>query len=382
VRVAFFGSYDLAYPRVRVFREGLESRGVEVRDLHTSPRKAPLLRAADLVAAWMSRGGGLDALLVPAFGHRDVALASLLGRLAGIPVLFDPLVSRWDTQVGDLGRVRAGSVSAARLLWSDRASMRLADALLCDTWEHADFYTSTMGVPRRKMTRVPVGADAETFARGAERKPRVSRSSGSSPSTNTPLEVVYVGGFLPLHGLPAIVEAAALLESRRGPNFAQFTLVGAGMLAHRVARDVASLGLRSVRLLGRTPYPEAMELLAGADLALGIFGITEKAARVVPHKVFQALALGVPTITRRSPAIAEFFREGREGEQLMLVPPGDGPALAAAIEALGADPERRERMGRAGREAALEAGEPSRIGSLLVDAVARARDATAPRRSR
>ncbi len=379
MKVAFFGSYDPAYPRVRVFREGLEARGVEVRDLHAAPRKAPLLRAAELSAAWLSRGGGLDALLVPAFGHRDVALAALFGRLAGIPVLFDPLVSRWDTQVGDLRRVRAGSVSAARMLWSDRASMRLADALLCDTWEHADFYTTTMGVPRRKMTRVPVGADTETFARGAGRKPRVSPAPPDSEPTNTPLEIVFVGGFLPLHGLPAIVEAAAILESRRGPRYARFTLVGAGMLAHRVARDVASLGLRSVRLLGRTPYPEAMELLAGADLALGIFGVTEKAARVVPHKVFQALALGVPTITRRSPAIAEFFREG---EQLMLVPPGDGPALAAAIETLGADPERRERMGRAGREAALEAGEPSRIGSLLVDAVARARDATAPRRTR
>lgn len=370
MKIAFFGSYDPAYPRVRVFREGLQVRGVEVRDLHAAPSLAPLLRAAALCGAWMARGKGLDALLVPAFGHRDVALASLLGRLAGIPVIFDPLVSRWDTQVGDLGRVRAGSVSAARMRWSDRASMRLADALLCDTWEHADFFTTAMGVPRRKMARVPVGADAVTFARGARRR---ARAAGE------PLDVVYIGGFLPLHGLPAIVEAAAIVEARRGPGFARFTLLGAGMLAHRVARDIASRGLRSVRLAGRKPYPEAMELLAGADLALGIFGVTEKAARVVPHKVFQALALGVPTITRRSPAISEFFREG---EHLMLVPPGDGAALAAAIEALAADGERRERMGRAGRDAALEAGEPSRIGSLLVDAVTRARDATAPRVSR
>ena len=370
MKVAFFGSYDPTYPRVRVFREGLESRGVEVRDLHAPPRLAPGWRAAALCAAWMARGKGLDALLVPAFGHRDVALATILGRLAGIPVIFDPLVSRWDTQVGDLGRVRAGSVSAARMRWSDRASMRMADGLLCDTWEHADFFTTAMGVPRRKMTRVPVGADAETFARGSARRAR---------EHGRPLDVVYIGGFLPLHGLPAIVQAAAVVEARHGPEFARFTLLGGGMLAHRVARDVASLGLRSVRLVGRKPYPEAMELLAGADLALGIFGVTEKAARVVPHKVFQALALGVPTITRRSPAISEFFRGG---EQLTLVPPGDGVALAAAIESLAADEEGRERMGRAGRVAALEAGEPSRIGSLLVEAVMRARDATAPRVSR
>ena len=124
MRIAFFGSFDPGYPRVRVFREGLESQGIEVRDLPS-------------LGAWAARGRGIDALLVPAFGHRDVPLARALGRLAGIPVLFDPLVSRWDTQVGDLGRVRRGGFTAARLAWSDRLSLRLSHLVLCDPWEHA-----------------------------------------------------------------------------------------------------------------------------------------------------------------------------------------------------------------------------------------------------
>jgi len=379
VKVAFFGAYDPAYPRVRVFREGLEARGVEVRDLHAPTRSAAWSRAAALVGAWAARGAGLDALVVPAFGHRDMALAALLGRLAGIPVLFDPLVSRWDTQVGDLGRVRAGSFTAARLRWSDRWSMRLADAVLCDTWEHADLFGAAFGVPRRKLMRVPVGADGAAFARGASRRSSSAPPAGAAEGTPPALDVVYVGGFLPLHGIPAVLDAAERLESRRGPGFARFTFIGAGMLAHQAARDAASRGLRSVRFLGRRPYEESIERLAGADLALGIFGVTEKAGRVVPHKVFQALALGVPTVTRRSAAIAEFFRDG---EHLALVPAGDGAALAASIEALAADPAGRARMGRAGREAALVAGEPSRVGALLLDAVARARDATAPRVAR
>ncbi|HET9952261.1 MAG TPA: glycosyltransferase [Candidatus Eisenbacteria bacterium] len=378
MKVAFFGGYDPAYPRLRVFREGLEARGVGVTDLYASARAAPWTRAATLVGAWIARGAGIDAIVVPAFGHRDVALAALLGRLAGIPVLFDPLVSRWDTQVGDLGRVRAGSLTAARLRWSDRLSMRLADAVVCDTWEHADFFGAAFGVPRRKLSRVPVGADRATFERGA-RRARREPERGSPGAAAAPLDLVYVGGFLPLHGVPAIVDAAARLEARHGAGFARFTFIGAGMLAHAAARDVASLGLRGVRFLGRLPYEEAIERLADADIALGIFGVTEKAGRVVPHKVFQALALGVPTVTRRSAAIAEFFRDG---DHVALVPAGDGAALAAAIESLAADPARRARMGRAGREAALEAGEPSRVGALLLEAVARARDATAPRAAR
>ena len=368
MKVGFFGGYDPAYPRVRVFREGLESRGVEVRDLQASPRSAGPARVAVLAGAWMARGSGLDALLVPAFGHRDVALAALFGRMAGIPVLFDPLVSRWDTQVGDLGRVRPGSFTAARLRWSDRASMRYADTVLCDTWEHADLFGAAFGVPRRRMARVPVGADGATFQRGA------NASVGGANSR--PLEIVYVGGFLPLHGVETIVDAAGRLEAKHGPDFARVTFVGAGMLAHQTARDIASRGLRSARMIGRRPYDDAMDRLAAADIALGIFGTTEKAGRVVPHKVYQSMALARPTITRRSGAIAEFFQDGLH---LALVPPGDGAALAAAIEALAADPEARARMGRAGREAALEVGEPSRIGALLVDAVTRARDATARR---
>jgi glycosyltransferase involved in cell wall biosynthesis len=159
------------------------------------------------------------------------------------------------------------------------------------------------------------------------------------------------------------------------------------MTAHRVDRDVATLGLRSVRHEPRVPYPSALDALSRADVALGVFGTTEKAARVVPHKVYQALALGVPTVTRRSPAVAEFFLWGRsapgsagppgppgpDSEPLLLVPPGDAEALAAAIEALARDPARRERLGAAGRAATLAFATPERVGAALLEAIERAR---------
>ena len=121
------------------------------------------------------------------------------------------------------------------------------------------------------------------------------------------------------------------------------------MFFPRVERDVAARGLRSVRLVPRMPYEEAITRLARADVGLGIFGTSAKSGRVVPHKVFQSMALGIPTVTRRSAAITEFFRDE---EHLALVPPGDGPALARAIESLARDPDRREKMGASGRSAA------------------------------
>jgi len=367
VKVAFFGAFDPSYPRNVVLQEGLEAVGVSVARIAVAPGTPALLREARLVARWAPAAASLDALLVPAFGHRDVPLATALGRVSALPVLFDPLVSRWDTQVGDLGRAGARSFAAWRLRFSDRLALSLADLVLCDTWEHGDFFSAEYGVPRSKLCRVPVGADRLAFRGGeAARPPRVAG----------PLRITYIGGFLPLHGVETAVEAAAILEARHGPRFARFTLIGDGMTAPRAERDMAAWGLRSVRRLPRVPYADALAALSRADVALGIFGTTPKAGRVVPHKVYQSMALGVPTITRRSRAIAEFFREG---EHLVLVPAGDAAALAKAVEELAGDPARGARIGDSGRASVKEQTSPERIGALLAEAITRGRETTAPK---
>ena len=127
MRVAFFGAYDPSYARTVTLREGLESRGDTAVPIHAPNGGGPVGRALALAARWAGAGGGLDAVLVPSFGHRDVALAAAFGKIAGTPVIFDPLVSRWDTHVGDLGRVRAGSLAAGRLRANDRAALTLAE---------------------------------------------------------------------------------------------------------------------------------------------------------------------------------------------------------------------------------------------------------------
>jgi glycosyltransferase involved in cell wall biosynthesis len=370
VKLALFGAFDPEYPRTAVLLEALTARGVEVVRVAARQGSAPVAREIQLFTRWAARARGLRTILVPAFGHRDVPLASLLGRRTGVPVLFDPLVSRWDTQVTDLGRVRPGSLAAARLRLSDRLALSLADLVLCDTWEQGDFYSARYGVPRPRLARIPVGADAETFRAGAARNPARPRG---------PAEIVYVGGYLPLHGMPTVVDAMSILEERHGTRLARFTLVGGGMLRPYVEREVAARGLRSVRLLPRVAYREAVRQMSEADIALGVFGTTEKAARVVPHKVWQALALGLPVVTRRSAAVSEFFRDG---VHLRCVPPGDGVSLARVLEELAADPDCRMRLGEAGRSEAETQGGPRLIGALLLEAIERSLELTAPRPGR
>jgi glycosyltransferase involved in cell wall biosynthesis len=64
--------------------------------------------------------------------------------------------------------------------------------------------------------------------------------------------------------------------------------------------------------------------------------------------VLEAMAMGKAVVTTDSPAMREYVTDGENGE---LVPRGDPGALARTLRRLLEDPERRSRLGRAGREA-------------------------------
>jgi glycosyltransferase involved in cell wall biosynthesis len=104
-------------------------------------------------------------------------------------------------------------------------------------------------------------------------------------------------------------------------------------------------------------YERLAAELGRAGCALGIFGTSAKAARVIPNKAFQALACGVPLVTADTQAARELLRDG---EDALLVPPGDAAALAAAVRRLAEEPGLAVRLGAAGR-ATYEARASERV---------------------
>ena len=67
---------------------------------------------------------------------------------------------------------------------------------------------------------------------------------------------------------------------------------------------------------------------------------------MIPNKAFQAIACGTPLVTADTPAARELLTDGQDA---LLVPPGDPVALAAAVRRLAADPGLADRIGAAGR---------------------------------
>jgi glycosyltransferase involved in cell wall biosynthesis len=208
-------------------------------------------------------------------------------------------VSLWDTLVQDRRRLRPGSLAARALRALDRRALRAADLVVADTQANADFLAELGGIPRERVAVCLVGAEERLF--------RPGWTGGGAP--------LFVGKLIPLHGLETILAAGRHVR-----------IVGSGQLEPLLRERPPGIDW--------TPwidYERLPEELHRARCALGIFGRSAKASRVIPNKAFQALACGVPLVTADTPAARELLADGVSA---LLVPPGDPDALAAALDRL------------------------------------------------
>ncbi len=326
VTIAHVGHFDPDYSRNRIMAKALRRAGATV--LTVSDRR-PFARRTPPLARALLRSRP-DALLVGFPGHADVLLARLIATRWRVPVLFDAFVSLYETEVEDRGLIAPGSPRALRYATEDRLACRLAHRVILDTDTHLRYFEEHFSVPRKRLRRVWVGADDDVMRPGP-------------PSDDSDFRVFVYGSFVPLHGLEHVVRAAAVLERRR--DVVRIDVVGSGQTEAEVRRLASELGTRSVTFLGRQPYDELPALMARSHLCLGVFGTSGKAERVIPNKVFDALAVARTVVTADTPAAREVLTHG---ENAWLCPPGDPEALAESILALRSSDSTRRRIAEAG----------------------------------
>jgi len=197
---------------------------------------------------------------------------------------------------------------------------------VADTDAHAEFLADLAGLPRDRFEVCFVGAEERVFRLGWQ--------------PEGPFTALFVGKLIPLHGLETILEAAQLTPELR------LRVVGSGQLDALLARRPSN-----VDWVPWVEYENLAEELHRVSCALGIFGASAKAQRVIPNKAFQALACGTPLVTADTPAARELLVDG---ESALLVPPGDPQRLANALRRLAADSELAHRVGAGGHAAFRE----------------------------
>jgi glycosyltransferase involved in cell wall biosynthesis len=349
MRLCFFGAYDPSYPRNTVIKKGLRLNGVEVSECWLPPRYKFWLRYPLLASRYLGSYTGHDVFFVPEFCQKDVPLAKVLSLFSSKKAVFDPLAGRFETKIIDWKRKPINSWQARLNFKIDYWAFMLSDLILADTQAHKDYYSLKYGLPSNKIEVLPVGFDDELFRpiAAAEKEDRFT--------------VLFFGSFLPLHGVDCILEAAKIVFSEE-PSI-QFRLLGSGQTLP-LAKSLASrLGLSNVIFEDWLPQSGLPHRIASSDICLGIFGRTEKAERVVPHKIFQSMGMRKPVVTARTPAVEEFFSHR---ENIFLIQESRPDLLAQAVIELKRDKDLREAIAEKGYKLVSQEFSPEAIGRTLI----------------
>jgi phenylacetate-CoA ligase len=146
----------------------------------------------------------------------------------------------------------------------------------------------------------------------------------------------------PIYDVATTIEAFARI--RDAVPSATLTVVGRGSQEEALRRLAASLHLEgAVRFAGRLEPALMPALCDEHDVFVNASLVDNQ-----PISVLEAMAAGLPIVSTPTGAIAEMLVDGAAG---CLVPPRDPAAMASAVTALLADPDRAVAMSRRARHA-------------------------------
>jgi glycosyltransferase involved in cell wall biosynthesis len=180
-----------------------------------------------------------------------------------------------------------------------------------------------------RVTLVPNGVDTNIFT------PDGPRHDIGKPY------VAFVGGLVKWHGIATMLNALAHADWPKG---VALVVVGDGVERERLAAAEAD-NMPGLIWLRRLPQSEVPAILRGA--IAGLVPIENPGGRsdtgVLPLKLYETMACGIPVIATNLPGQRDLVREEAAG---LLVPPADAKALARAVARLASDPVQSKRTGR------------------------------------
>lgn len=361
MKILFTGDFLPDYNRTQIIKVGLQKLGHEVVEFvfqkpnFIGSTLSTLLRGhrcGRLSNRLRELAGQCDFVFMPSFTHREVGFVrKALGRQKFI--VFDPLISRYLTKVFDYELVSRWGLSALRNYYRDKLSMGYADFVVADTKAHLEYFHKTFKVPREKMEVLYIGNNFDEYY-------PAQKNNNSTGNTASKFLVGFYGGFIPLQGVMNILMAAELLQSQAD---IRFELIGTGFEFEKAKKYVHEKKLSNVSLPGWVKPPALRDHIQKFDLAIGVFGETEKSSLVIPNKIYHYAACAKPILTKDSPAIREIFID-KEDLLLTSCAPLD---IAEKILLLKTDTHLRANLGKNAHKKLLQNYSELKVASRLVD---------------
>ena len=253
-----------------------------------------------------------------------LVFCALIPRLGGTPVILD--IHDVSPEFFAYLAGRPMDSWLVRLVsWQEQLSCRFASHVITVTepWRQA---LIRRGVPEHKSSVVMNVADSGVF------NPAVRRRV-TTQHTNSTFRLIYHGVQSYRHGLDLLLRAMAKLCPQI-PEL-RLTLHGEGDYHQELVHLVEELGLAEYVNLSTNSVPisELPGLIAGADVGVVPYRRDVFTDGILPTKLMEYAALGIPSIASRTPAIATYFDE----TMIEFFTPGSVDDLARCILNLHAD---------------------------------------------
>lgn len=260
----------------------------------------------------------------------------------GVPVLFTNHTS------GYLQRIEKGPGERAKMAkrFAHLKAVLAPSEELCEA-------TRRVGYPG-PVEFIANGVDVERFTPGASPK------RAEWGINDDEVVVLLARRLVEKNGVVVFAEAVAALKGLP----VRLLFAGDGAERCKVEAILRDNGMfERARFLGNVPNPEMADHYRAADLS-----VLPSFMEATSITGLESMACGLPLVGTTVGGIPALIDDGATG---LLVPPGDPPALGAAMKALVEDAERRRAMGEAARARAVERFSWARIAADTVDAYVR-----------
>ncbi|MBN1661786.1 MAG: glycosyltransferase family 4 protein [Anaerolineae bacterium] len=231
-------------------------------------------------------------------------------------------------------------LAAAGGRWMERTSVRRSDRVITISGAMRDILTTGYGADPRKLDIVHDGVDTRIFA------PRDGADLRAAHAPGAEHVLIFHGVIDPQDGPELLIEAAPDILARHPRT--RFWMIGDGTAVPDLKARAQAAGLADrFYFSGWVRQADVARYISASDLGLVILPDVLSARGRVTLKEFEYWACGVPAVLPRLPALQEVV--GDEQASLFYTP-GDARELAARVNELLVDDERRRRMGEAGRQ--------------------------------
>ena len=257
------------------------------------------------------------------------------------------------TYVAELNGIRSleteGNVMKRRLVaWLERLSIRLCDKAIGVTPELCQWAIETGRLRPEQTAAIGNGVPVKLF--------HPMPSAEAQHILGLDLNVRYLnftGSLKPWHGTQTLIQALPdiLIEF---PTGVRLLIVGDGPEKERLMKLAQQLGVHHViDWIGQVSIQKVPFYINASEICLALFTLERNIQTgISPIKVFEYMACGRPFITTRIGATYDDLIESCQCG--ILVPPNDSSALAQAVAQLLRNPEQCKRLGRQGRQIAVE----------------------------